>query len=128
MTRRNRRFPFERSKESISLDNFSTTEEQLYPIIRQYASMCRLNDHIKSRSVQHSIVPDQDNDRLNQLMSHLKERQPRHSHPVNIDDVAALRQDHIRHWKHVKSQWQEYYRGEIRKQQEIFNRLIHSSH
>lgn len=124
---KNRRFPFERSKQQISLDNFSTTEEQLYAVIRRYASVCRTSDQLPLQPVQQPIVPDDDNDRFNQLMSHLKSQQ-RHAHPVNTDDVVALRQDHIQHWKHVKSQWQQYYREEIRKQQEIFNRLIQSSH
>lgn len=121
MMSKNRRFPFERSKETILLDNFSTSEQQLYPIIRQYASISRLNDHPRSRPVQQPIVSYEENDRLDRLINHLKEQAPP---PVNTNEISSLRQDHIQHWKHVKSQWQEYYREENRKQQEIFDRLI----
>lgn len=124
---KNRRFPFERSKEPIFLDNFSTSEEQLYPIIRQYASVSRLNDQPKPRPVQQQIVSYEENDRLNQFINHLKEQPHLPSSPVNTDDISALRQDHIQHWKHVKSQWHGYYREEIRKQQEIFDRLMQTS-
>jgi hypothetical protein len=126
MIKTNRRFPFERTKEPISLENFTTTEQQLYPIIRQYASVNRLHGHEEPRQPSTNVlVLHQENDRLNQLMTHLK--QPQQNHFIDPNDFSALRQDHLQHWKHVKYQWQEYYRDEIRRQQEIFNNVIKSS-
>ena len=113
MMKTNRRFPFERSKELNSLEYFSTTERQLYPIIRQYASICRPNNHEKSRHVQQEIVPTQDNDRLNQLLNHLK--QDRKETFLNFDDFSILREDNLQRWKHVRYEWQQYYREEIPK-------------
>ena len=118
-------FSFERTNEQISLENFSTTEEQLYPIIRQYASICRHNNHEKSRHVQKNIVYNQENDRLNQLINHLK--QERDNNFVDINDFSALQKHNIQHWKHVKYQWQKYYQDEIKKQQEIFDNIIKTS-
>ncbi len=125
MMKTNRRFPFERTKEPILLENFTTTEEQLYPIIRQYISINRSNDHEKLRQPQQNVISHQENDRLNQLMNHLK--QPRHNHFIDFNDFSALRQDNLQHWKHVKYQWQQYYREEIRRQQEIFHNIINIS-
>jgi len=123
----NRRFPFERTKEEISLENFSTTEEQLYPIIRQYASIVRYNNNtnLKSRHLQENIISNQDNYRLNQLINHLK--QDRDNNFVDINDFSNLRQHNLQHWKHVKYQWQKYYREEIKNQQEIFDNVIKST-
>jgi hypothetical protein len=123
--KKNRRFPFERTKEPISLQNFTTTEEQLYPIIRQYASIYRPNDHEKPRQLQQNVVSNEENYRLNQLINHLK--QERHNNFVDINDFSALRQDNIQHWKHIKYQWQQYYQDEIRRQQEIFNNVMKTS-
>jgi len=123
--KKNRRFPFERTKEPISLQNFTTTEEQLYPIIRQYASIYRPTDHEKPRQLQQNVVSNEENYRLNQLINHLK--QERHNHFVDINDFSALRQDNIQHWKHIKYQWQQYYQDEIRRQQEIFNNVMKTS-
>jgi len=123
---KNRRFPFERTKEEISLKNFLTTEQQLYSIIRQYTSIYRHNNHEKPGHVQQNIVSHQENDRLNQLINHLK--QERDNNFVDINDFSALRQHNIQHWKHVKYEWQKYYRNEIKNQQEIFDNVIKISH
>jgi hypothetical protein len=120
---KNRRFPFERTKENISVEDFSTTNEQLYSIIRQYASICRYNGLEKPpRHFQQQIVPNEENYRLNQLIHHLK--QERDDHHVDTNNFSALRNHNIQHWKYVKSQWQKYYCDEIKKQQEIFDNLI----
>jgi hypothetical protein len=121
MMTKNRRFPFERTNEEISLENFSTTEEQLYPIIRQYASICRHNNHEKPQPTQQTIISNQENDRLYQLMNHLKQECEQNF--VDINDFSALRKHHIQHWKNVKYQWQKYYRDEMKKQQEIFENI-----
>jgi len=123
---KNRRFPFERTKEQISLENFSTTEQQLYPIIRQYASICRHNTNEKPQHIQQNIVSNQENYRLNQLINHLK--QEHDNNIVDINDFSALRQHNLQHWKHVKYEWQKYYHDEIKKQQEIFDNVIKPPH
>jgi len=124
---KNRRFPFERTGEKISLEGFSTTEEQLYPIIRQYASIIRYNNNtnLKSRHLQENIISNQDNYRLNQLINHLKQDHDNNS--VDRNNFSALRDHNIQHWKHVQYEWQKYYRNEIKKQQEIFDNIIKTS-
>jgi len=123
---KNRRFPFERTNEEILLENFSTTEQQLYSIIRQYASICRYNNtNEQPRYLQQNIISNQDNYRLNQLINHLK--QDRNKNFVDINDFSGLRQHNLQRWKHVKYEWQNYYREEIKKQQELFDNVIKCS-
>jgi hypothetical protein len=119
---KNRRFPFERTKENISLEDFSTTNQQLYSTIRQYASICRVNYNDKPRDSQQEFVPNDENYRLNQLINQLKQ-QPIDNN-VDINNFLDLRNHNIQHWKYVKSQWQKYYLEEMNKQQKIFDHLI----
>ncbi|CAF1575630.1 unnamed protein product [Rotaria sp. Silwood1] len=120
---KNRRFPFERNREKISLENFSTTEQQLYSIIRQYASICRHNHIPKSQHLQQNIiVSNEENQQLNQLINYLK--QQHNIHDVDINNFAILRDHNIQHWKQVKYEWQKYYRETNKKEQEIFDNLI----
>jgi hypothetical protein len=124
---KNRRFPFERTGEQISLEGFSTTEEQLYPIIRQYASICRHNNNGKHRHLQQEIVPNQENNRLNEFINELKQKCNDDNNSVDRNNFSALRDHNIQHWKHVQYEWQKYYRNEIKKQQEIFDNIIKTS-
>lgn len=122
----NRRFPFERTKKEILLENFSTSEEKLYPIIRQYASISRYNTNEKRRHIQQeNVITNQENFRLNQLINHLKQKCDNNF--VDINDFSALRQHNLQHWKQVKSEWQKYYHDEIKNQQEIFDNVIKTS-
>ena len=121
----NRRFPFERTRENISLEDFSTTEEQLYPIIRQYASICRQNKNERPRHFQQEIVNHQENDRLNEFINDLKQK--RDNNIVDRNNFASLRDHNIQHWKHVNYEWQKYYCNQIKNQQEIFDNIIKTS-
>lgn len=121
----NRRFPFERSKDEISLENFITTEEQLYPMIRQYASITRYNPNEKPQYIQQNIHSNQDNLQLNQLITQLK--QEHDNQYVDINDFSALRQHNLQHWKHIKYQWQKYYHDQMKTQQELFDHIIKTS-
>jgi hypothetical protein len=127
---KNRRFPFACTKEKISLEDFTTTEEQLYPMIRQYASICRHNNNEKPRQSeeqqQQHIIPNRENSQLNEFIDHLK--QERNDNIVDINNLYALRDHNIQYWKHVKCQWQKYYRNEIRREQDSLNNLIKTSH
>ncbi|CAF0740848.1 unnamed protein product [Adineta steineri] len=125
--KRNRRFPFERTDEKISLEDFSTAEQQLYPIIRQYASICRHTNNVKTRYIQQNIVDNSNNEnsQLNEFMNYIK--QERDNNNVDINNFSTLREHNIQHWKHIKSEWQKYYQNEIKKHQEIFSNLIKTS-
>ncbi|CAF0979955.1 unnamed protein product [Rotaria sordida] len=119
---KNRRFPFERNREKISLENFSTTEQQLYSIIRQYASICRHNNIEKSQHLQQNMISNEENHQLNQLINYLK--QQRDVDSVDINNFSNLRDHNIQHWKQVKYEWQKYYREKNKEQQEIFDSVI----
>ncbi|CAF1052637.1 unnamed protein product [Rotaria sordida] len=119
---KNRRFPFERNREKISLENFSTTEQQLYSIIRQYASICRHNNIEKSQHLQQNMISNEENHQLNQLINYLK--QQRDVDIVDINNFSNLRHHNIQHWKQVKYEWQKYYREKNKEQQEIFDSVI----
>lgn len=123
---KNRRFPFERSNQIVSLENFSTTEQQLYPMIRQYLSVSRQTTNQRSQPVPQTIVPYEDDYQLNQFMDYLKQKSD--INPVDSNNPSALREHNIQHWKNVKCEWQKYYREKNRKHQELFDNLIKSSH
>ena len=110
---KNRRFPFESTKETLSLEHFFTNETQLYPMIRQYASICRKNDSKKPRPTRTNLIlPNEENDRLTHFMNQLKEN--KENPCVNINDLSDLRQNHVQYWKTVRFQWQTFYRDETR--------------
>lgn len=121
----NRRFPFEKNQQKISLENFSTTEQQLYPMIRQYASISRSNnDNVEKseRPQQNFLDSNEGNYRLEQLVNYLK--QQRDNNFVDVNSLSALRDQNIQHWKQVKYEWQKFYQDKNRKQQELFAHLI----
>ncbi|CAF1657587.1 unnamed protein product [Adineta ricciae] len=120
----NRRFPFQHTQMPISLDNFTTNEQQLYPIVRQYTLVCR-HVHKQPRYEQIQDVPDQDRTRFNEFIHNLK--QERDNYMADENNFSALREHDLQHWKDVNYQWQTYYREEMRKQQEIFTDLLKSS-
>ncbi|UJR31158.1 hypothetical protein I4U23_018665 [Adineta vaga] len=121
---KNRRFPFQRTQETISLNGFTANGKQLYSIIRQYASVSRqMDDH--SQYIQIENIPNEDNSRLNEFVNNLK--QEHDDCIIDQNNFTTLREHNIQHWKHVNSQWQKYYREELRKQQEIFTNLIKNS-
>ena len=120
----NRRFPFQRTQMPISLDNFTTNEQQLYPIARQYTSVCQ-HVHKQPRYEQIQDVPDQDRTRFNEFVHNLKQKSD--NYMADENNFSALREHDLQHWKDVNYQWQTYYREEMRKQQEIFTDLLQSS-
>jgi alpha-galactosidase/6-phospho-beta-glucosidase family protein len=128
MTKANRRFPFERTRDQISLDRISTHEEQLYPALREYLGVSRLpsEDRARRQQQQQQIhVSHEDDQRLNVLLTQLKQPQ---NHPlIDTNDVNALRQTNIQHWKSVKQQWQKYYRDQVKRDEIILDNLMEMS-
>ncbi|CAF2167583.1 unnamed protein product [Rotaria magnacalcarata] len=124
MMKKNRRFPFERSQEKVSLKNLSTTEQPLYPMLRQYTSICRQTNHSeKAESLQRDIIDsNEEKYRLNQLVNYLKQNHD--NHVVDTNNFTDLLDQNIQHWKQVKYEWQKYYQEKNRKEQELFDHLI----
>lgn len=127
MTKANRRFPFERTRDEISLDHFSTHEEQLYPALRDYLGVSRLPSEANARPHQQQriLVSHQDDQRLNELLTQLK--QPRNHPLIDANDINALRETNIQHWKSVKQQWQKYYRDQMKRDEIVLNNLMEMS-
>ncbi|CAF4117402.1 unnamed protein product, partial [Rotaria sp. Silwood2] len=63
---------------------------------------------------------------LNQFINYLK--QQRDVDIIDINNSASLLDHNVQHWKHVKYEWQKYYREKNKKEQEIFDNLIKTCH
>ena len=127
MSRKNRRFPFERTHQEISFDHLSSTSQQLYPILRDYLSVSRVSS--EEKQVQQEIPSSPaDSSRLNALLDHLKTtRQQKQQQWIDPMDFPRLRQDNIQYWKSVKQEWLKYYREENKREEIHLNNLMNSS-
>lgn len=118
---RNRRFPFERTLEPVSLAGFAASDESLYAAVRRYAAVSRPTPEPLPYTPTATTV-DTHSSQMADFVEGLKQ-QPDAS-VVDRNDFSAVREHDIQRWKHVNRQWQAFYRAEIGKQQVKFDELL----
>ena len=122
MSRKNRRFPFERAEHGVVLpDHPQSSSDQLYPILRDYLSVTRATPSNEKQQPKPRALPPADPSRLNDFLEHLQ--QTRQPSVVDPNDFARLRQDDLQYWKSVREKWQNYYREENKREEMRFSHM-----